>query len=136
LFLRFKSVKFFLFFSLLKINIFLCFQIIWYADIKNNFLRIKKNIILMYFQAKALWKAIVTTLTNTPKPHQTIQNNYLKYSVLGVLVYPDFLATLNQTTRWRLSTITWRCTLTCDKSHWLYYWRISKSHKKGLVCKC
>ena len=34
------------------INIFLSFQIFWCANIKNIFFKIKKNIILMYFQVK------------------------------------------------------------------------------------
>jgi hypothetical protein len=54
----FKKKLNFLF--LFKINIFLCFQIFLYTNIKNNFF-LNKNIILIYFQAK-------NTLNNNHHP--------------------------------------------------------------------
>jgi hypothetical protein len=41
-----------IYFFLFKINLFYIFKLFWYADIKNNFLKIKKYIILMYLQVK------------------------------------------------------------------------------------
>ena len=47
----FKKFNLFLFFSLLQINFFCIFRSFLCADIKNNFKKIKK-IILMHFQVK------------------------------------------------------------------------------------
>jgi hypothetical protein len=39
----FKKISFFLFFYLLQINIFSVFKLFLYADIKNNFIFLKKT---------------------------------------------------------------------------------------------
>jgi len=56
----FKKNQFFL----LKIIFFVCFGLFWYADFKNNFLKNKKNIILIHFNIKNILKAIIIILSN------------------------------------------------------------------------
>ena len=74
--LRFKNIflkNYFLF----KINIiFSVFKLFWCIDIKNNFLKIKKNIILIYFQKQNFKKIIVTVFLKNLK--KIIMNKYNK----------------------------------------------------------
>jgi len=60
-----ESLKFWILFFA-KNYFFYDFRLFWCADIKNNFLKIKKILFWCIFRRKALWTATATIISNRP----------------------------------------------------------------------
>jgi len=51
---------------------FYIFKLFWYADVKNIFLKIKKNIILMHFQLKNNYNHTIKHTLNSTSQFNTL----------------------------------------------------------------